>query len=234
MELFGRTEFPAIGDGPYSITLGPHGFYWFSLEPQTAAASTEVSRPTPEVEVMQVEQSESGGPGGDPHGHAGRGACLGPAARSGRSRYAGPGPGQVPGHARLVFGQGAADPGGRDNRRAAGFAGRRCPPGGARGAVPGERGGDVSVAAGLCHRRTGGNGAACPARERGLPATERRGARAGSIVRGDERTGILAGHAAHGAWPASLQGQPGRDHGHDHPGAATPDRRRRDGAHASH
>ncbi len=32
VELFGNLPFPAIGDLPYFITLGPHGFYWFSLE----------------------------------------------------------------------------------------------------------------------------------------------------------------------------------------------------------
>ncbi len=31
-ELFGRTRFPAIGRLPYFVTLGPHGFYWLSLE----------------------------------------------------------------------------------------------------------------------------------------------------------------------------------------------------------
>jgi len=34
VELFGRVEFPPIGDAPYLLTLGPHSFYWFSLEPQ--------------------------------------------------------------------------------------------------------------------------------------------------------------------------------------------------------
>jgi maltose alpha-D-glucosyltransferase/alpha-amylase len=34
VELFGRTEFPAIGDQPYPVMLGPHAFFWFSLEPQ--------------------------------------------------------------------------------------------------------------------------------------------------------------------------------------------------------
>ncbi|MCM8748606.1 maltose alpha-D-glucosyltransferase [Thermomicrobiaceae bacterium CFH 74404] len=34
VELFGRTEFPVITDQPYFVTLGPHSFYWFSLEPQ--------------------------------------------------------------------------------------------------------------------------------------------------------------------------------------------------------
>ena len=32
VELFGRTPFPKIGELPYLITLGPHSFYWFSLE----------------------------------------------------------------------------------------------------------------------------------------------------------------------------------------------------------
>ncbi len=32
VELFGNTRFPPIGELPYFLTLGPHGFYWFSLE----------------------------------------------------------------------------------------------------------------------------------------------------------------------------------------------------------
>lgn len=31
-ELFGRTRFPAIGELPYLLTLGPYAFYWFSLQ----------------------------------------------------------------------------------------------------------------------------------------------------------------------------------------------------------
>lgn len=34
-ELFGGTAFPPIGELPYFLTLGPHSFYWFRLEPQT-------------------------------------------------------------------------------------------------------------------------------------------------------------------------------------------------------
>ena len=30
-EAFGRTPFPPIGELPYLLTVGPHGFYWFSL-----------------------------------------------------------------------------------------------------------------------------------------------------------------------------------------------------------
>jgi len=32
IELFGKMRFPVIGTGPYVVTLGPHGFYWFVLE----------------------------------------------------------------------------------------------------------------------------------------------------------------------------------------------------------
>jgi maltose alpha-D-glucosyltransferase/alpha-amylase len=32
VELLGDTRFPAIGDRPYFLSLGPHGFYWFRLE----------------------------------------------------------------------------------------------------------------------------------------------------------------------------------------------------------
>jgi maltose alpha-D-glucosyltransferase/alpha-amylase len=32
VELFGSSQFPAVGDLPYFVTLGGHGFYWFSLE----------------------------------------------------------------------------------------------------------------------------------------------------------------------------------------------------------
>jgi maltose alpha-D-glucosyltransferase/alpha-amylase len=31
-ELLGETRFPPIGDQPYLLSLGPHGFYWFRLE----------------------------------------------------------------------------------------------------------------------------------------------------------------------------------------------------------
>ena len=31
LELLGRSPFPAIGELPYLLTLGPHGFFWFQL-----------------------------------------------------------------------------------------------------------------------------------------------------------------------------------------------------------
>jgi maltose alpha-D-glucosyltransferase/alpha-amylase len=38
LELFGRTPFPPIAPTPYLLTLGPHSFYWFSLELEGARA----------------------------------------------------------------------------------------------------------------------------------------------------------------------------------------------------
>jgi maltose alpha-D-glucosyltransferase/alpha-amylase len=32
VEMFGRSRFPAIGQLPYLLTLGPRGFFWFTLE----------------------------------------------------------------------------------------------------------------------------------------------------------------------------------------------------------
>src|SRR5580704_16128112 len=43
MELFGRSEFPVINERPYFLSLGPHSFYWFSLEAKFARAQIESS-----------------------------------------------------------------------------------------------------------------------------------------------------------------------------------------------
>jgi maltose alpha-D-glucosyltransferase/alpha-amylase len=47
IELFGRMKFPAISEAPYFMTMGPHNFFWFSLEPgpQPAAAKTDDGAP---------------------------------------------------------------------------------------------------------------------------------------------------------------------------------------------
>ena len=37
VELFGATELPAVGETPYFLTLGPHSFYWFSMQPRAAS-----------------------------------------------------------------------------------------------------------------------------------------------------------------------------------------------------
>ena len=48
VELFSRAPFPMIGDQAYLLTLGPHGFIWFSLEkPRVGAAGAAVAATGP-------------------------------------------------------------------------------------------------------------------------------------------------------------------------------------------
>jgi maltose alpha-D-glucosyltransferase/alpha-amylase len=55
VEIFGRTAFRPIGDAPYPLTLAPHAFYWFSLEPPplnpTSDADDTADAPLPLVRV---------------------------------------------------------------------------------------------------------------------------------------------------------------------------------------
>ncbi|MCU0490812.1 MAG: maltose alpha-D-glucosyltransferase [Chloroflexaceae bacterium] len=61
VELFGRIEFPPVREAPYFITLGPHEFFWFALEPQRAEVSLSPGQtaPTalPELAVSGVWES---------------------------------------------------------------------------------------------------------------------------------------------------------------------------------
>ncbi len=43
VELFGRTDFPAIGAAPYPLTINPHGAFWFSLEPAAARDRSQLA-----------------------------------------------------------------------------------------------------------------------------------------------------------------------------------------------
>jgi maltose alpha-D-glucosyltransferase/alpha-amylase len=43
VELFGRTEFPAVGAAPYPFTMSPHSLLWFSLEPATERQGADLS-----------------------------------------------------------------------------------------------------------------------------------------------------------------------------------------------
>ncbi len=51
IELFGRTPFPPIGDLPYLLTLGPHGFFWFAIEQHRAAAAEQSEYVIPRIEM---------------------------------------------------------------------------------------------------------------------------------------------------------------------------------------
>jgi maltose alpha-D-glucosyltransferase/alpha-amylase len=53
VEMFGNVRFPAIAaDGRYTLSVGPHGFFWFLLEPATAAAAEAPS--VPEIRTRSV------------------------------------------------------------------------------------------------------------------------------------------------------------------------------------
>jgi len=60
VEIFGRTEFPAIGDQPYLLTLGALSFYWLSLESRQVrqeSVPSESSQPSlPLVSVNSFEE----------------------------------------------------------------------------------------------------------------------------------------------------------------------------------
>ena len=36
VELFSSNEMPVVGDNPYFLTMGPHAFYWFAMQPRAA------------------------------------------------------------------------------------------------------------------------------------------------------------------------------------------------------
>jgi maltose alpha-D-glucosyltransferase/alpha-amylase len=55
VEMFGRIEFPRIGDGPWMLTLGPHAFYWFSID---ARASDVTAVPPAEAAASPVVEGE--------------------------------------------------------------------------------------------------------------------------------------------------------------------------------
>jgi maltose alpha-D-glucosyltransferase/alpha-amylase len=50
VELFGRAQFPPIGESPYFLTLGPHSFYWFELKP----AGTVYERSSSQKTALQI------------------------------------------------------------------------------------------------------------------------------------------------------------------------------------
>jgi len=60
MELFGHTAFPAIGEGPYPLTLAAHEFLWFSLqeeETEERAREGEGVRPERALPLVRSEGS---------------------------------------------------------------------------------------------------------------------------------------------------------------------------------
>jgi maltose alpha-D-glucosyltransferase/alpha-amylase len=61
-ELFGKTAFPVITDRPYVLSLGPHAYYWFSLQPKEARDESLRIRTgePPTIAVDSLEEVFSG------------------------------------------------------------------------------------------------------------------------------------------------------------------------------
>jgi len=54
VEMFGQTEFPAITDQPYFLTMGPHSFYWFVFKAPAAdgpSAGVQAPATTPTLRM---------------------------------------------------------------------------------------------------------------------------------------------------------------------------------------
>ncbi len=62
-ELFGRVKFPIVREGPYLLTLAPHTFYWFALEPAGAAVVVAAAEVIPEVMLPAGLGAAVRGPG---------------------------------------------------------------------------------------------------------------------------------------------------------------------------
>jgi maltose alpha-D-glucosyltransferase / alpha-amylase len=56
IELFGRTEFPTIADRPYFLTLSPHAFFWFSLEPKAPGTADVTTSAPPAMAPIHLQQ----------------------------------------------------------------------------------------------------------------------------------------------------------------------------------
>ena len=55
VELFSHSPFPQIGDLPYLMTLGPHGFVWFSIEqPRTGVVADLSDYVTPRIQLTSA------------------------------------------------------------------------------------------------------------------------------------------------------------------------------------
>src|SRR5260370_7994737 len=71
VELFSSNEMPVIGDAPYFLTLGPHAFYWFAMQPRAVPSiqsdgAAPVATRLPEVATVGGWESALEGPAKEP------------------------------------------------------------------------------------------------------------------------------------------------------------------------
>ncbi len=50
LELFGQNKFPTISNSPYTLSIGPHNFYWFLLQSKDKDQYTSTDKQKPHVE----------------------------------------------------------------------------------------------------------------------------------------------------------------------------------------
>jgi maltose alpha-D-glucosyltransferase/alpha-amylase len=59
VEVFGRNRFPAITEQPYLLSLGPHAFQWFHLQPrEQSQESFSVTARVEDIPVLEVDAQE--------------------------------------------------------------------------------------------------------------------------------------------------------------------------------
>ena len=59
VEVFGHSHFPAVGESPYFLSLGPYAFHWFHLRPREANAESLTSGSSLEsLPVIHAEAAE--------------------------------------------------------------------------------------------------------------------------------------------------------------------------------
>src|SRR5437867_1576211 len=54
IEMFGYSEFPVLGSGPYQLSLNPYGFYWFELQRSSDPAAERPTRKADEATTLVV------------------------------------------------------------------------------------------------------------------------------------------------------------------------------------
>ena len=55
VEVFGHSRFPNITDQPYLLSLGPHAFYWFHLQPRESAEALNIGPGTETPLALPVD-----------------------------------------------------------------------------------------------------------------------------------------------------------------------------------
>ncbi|HEY2169927.1 MAG TPA: alpha-glucosidase C-terminal domain-containing protein, partial [Candidatus Angelobacter sp.] len=59
VEVFGRNSFPAITEQPYLLSLGPHAFQWFHLQPREhSQESLSVTARAEDIPVLEADEQE--------------------------------------------------------------------------------------------------------------------------------------------------------------------------------